>query len=213
MKQLLKKAKYIFVFVLAVSYMGCENIENLFPNVTSAFTYTVNENTGTVIFINISEDAKTYLWSFGDGDGSTEINPVKSYAESGTYTVTLKATNEAGASDTSEDQITILIVTPSDPCTEETAQSLDAADFNLTFQTDPATAIVSDGAAYSYIDNPDFDNTVNPSCKVAEIVRDASLPFANNQILFDSKFDFNANTGFKLKIWAPAVGTNVLLKL
>ncbi len=213
MKLLLKKAKYIFVFVLALSYLGCEDVENLFPTVTSAFTYTINEDTGVVTFINISEDAKFYIWDFGDGDGSTEINPVKAYAESGTYTVTLKATNEAGASDTSEDDITILIVTPSEPCTEETEQSLDAADFNLTFQTDPGSAIVSDGAAYSYIDNPDFDNTVNPSCKVAEIVRDASLPFANNQILFDAKFDFNTNTGFKLKIWAPAVGTNVLLKL
>ncbi len=213
MKLLLKKAKYIFVFVLALSYLGCEDVENLFPTVTSAFTYTINEDTGVVTFINISEDAKFYIWDFGDGDGSTEINPVKAYEESGTYTVTLKATNEAGASDTSEDDITILIVTPSEPCTEETEQSLDAADFNLTFQTDPGSAIVSDGAAYSYIDNPDFDNTVNPSCKVAEIVRDASLPFANNQILFDAKFDFNTNTGFKLKIWAPAVGTNVLLKL
>ncbi len=97
-------------------------------------------------------------------------------------------------------------------CTAETEQSLDATDFNLTFQTDPGVTIVGDGAAYSFIDNPDTSG-INPSCKVAEIVRDASLPFANNQILFDSKFDFNANSGFKLKVWAPAVGTNVLLKL
>uniref|UniRef100_UPI002601778F PKD domain-containing protein n=1 Tax=uncultured Muriicola sp. TaxID=1583102 RepID=UPI002601778F len=211
MKQLLKKAKYIFVFVLAVSYLGCEDIENLFPDVVSAFTYTVNEDTGTVTFINISEDANTYLWNFGDGTTSIEINPVKSYADSGTYTVTLKALNEAGASDTTEDEITILLVTPS-TCTEETAQSLGGADFNLTFQTDPGSAIVADGAAYTFIDNPD-PNGINTSCKVGEIVRDAALPFANNQIEVDSKFDFNANAGFKLKVWAPAVGTNVLLKL
>ncbi|MGB5646536.1 MAG: PKD domain-containing protein, partial [Muriicola sp.] len=212
MKQLLKKAKYILVLVLAVSYIGCEEVENLFPDVTSAFTYTVNEDTGTVTFINISEDAKNYLWNFGDGTTSIEINPIKSYSESGTYTVTLKATNEAGASDSSEDQVIIVIATPSDDCTAETEQSLGGADFNITFQTDPGSAIVGDGAAYSYIDNPD-PSGINTSCKVGEIVRDASLPFANNQIEVDAKFDFNANAGFKLKVWAPAVGTNVLLKL
>ena len=97
-------------------------------------------------------------------------------------------------------------------CTAETSQSLSGADFNLTFQTDPGSAIVADGAAYTFIDNPDASG-INTSCKVGEIVRDASLPFANNQIEVDTKFDFTTNDGFKLKVWAPAVGTNVLLKL
>ena len=95
---------------------------------------------------------------------------------------------------------------------DSTNSLVTATDFNLTFQSDPGSAIIADGAAYSYIDNPD-PNGINTSCKVGEIVRDASLPFANNQIVFDSKFDFTANAGFKLKVWAPAVGTNVLLKL
>ncbi|MEZ2415041.1 PKD domain-containing protein, partial [Muriicola sp. E247] len=396
MKQLLKKAKVIAVFVLAIAYLGCEEVTNIFPDVTSAFTYTINEETGTVTFINVSEEATRYLWDFGDGDSSVEINPVKTYAGTGTYTVTLTAFNVAGASDASQDQVTVVITTEEeeeeeeeedctaetseniDPangdlnwtfqtddeafafsafgntsggivsnpvtdginpscnvqqfvkttgcetfaglgvelataldfgaitnkvftmkvlaetqitdvtlrlerlpfpdtepsqdrvasitevgvwqeltfdfsdvssgtfksmiiyfernaecdgdvyyfdditqseggttadCTAETAQSLEATDFNLTFLTDPGTAIIEDGGSYSYIDNPDTDNAVNPSCKVGEIVRDASLPFANNQIEFNSKFDFTANSGFKLKVWAPAVGTNVLLKL
>ncbi len=37
--------------------------------------------------------------------------------------------------------------------------------------------------------------------------------FANTQIEFDSKFDFNTNSGFKLKVWSPVAGTNVLVKL
>ncbi len=64
-----------------------------------------------------------------------------------------------------------------------------------------------------WVDNPDFDNLVNKSCKVGQIVRDPSLPFANNQITFDSKFDFNANSGFKLKVRSSKVGYGVLLKL
>ncbi|MBT8291014.1 MAG: PKD domain-containing protein, partial [Muriicola sp.] len=86
MKLLLNKAKVIAVFVLAIAYLGCEEVTNIFPDVTSAFTYTINEETGTVTFINVSEEATRYLWDFGDGDSSVEINPVKIYAGSGTYT-------------------------------------------------------------------------------------------------------------------------------
>ncbi|MBT8306308.1 MAG: PKD domain-containing protein, partial [Maribacter sp.] len=162
MKQLLKKAKFLSIFVVAISYLGCEDIENIFPAVTSGYTYTITDQ-GTVTFINTSEEARTYMWDFGDGDSSTEINPVKSYAASGTYTVTLKASNIAGDSDTSEDQLTVNIITPADPCTEETEQSLDATDFDLTFQTDPGASVGSFDAVLTTIANPDFDNAVNPS--------------------------------------------------
>jgi len=212
MKQLLKKAKYISIFALVFSYLGCEKVENVFPKVTSGFTFTATDK-GNVTFINTSEEAQTYLWDFGDGDSSTEINPVKSYAASGTFKVTLKASNNAGASDTSEAQLTIEIAPPADTCTEETVQSLDAADFNLTFQTDPGDSVGSFDAVLTTIANPDFENTVNPSCQVGQIDRNGDALFANNQIEFDAKFDFNANAGFKLKVWSPVAGTNVLVKL
>ena len=99
------------------------------------------------------------------------------------------------------------------PCTPETTQSLSAADFNLTFLNDPTASIISDGAGFAWIDNPDFDNMVNPSCKVGQIERTSAAMFANNQIILDNTIDFNANTGFKLKVWSATGGTNVLLKL
>ncbi len=37
--------------------------------------------------------------------------------------------------------------------------------------------------------------------------------FANTQVEFDSKFDFNNNSEFQLKVWSPLAGTNVLVKL
>ncbi len=100
-----------------------------------------------------------------------------------------------------------------DPCTPETSQSLDATDFDLTFQTDPTASISSFDAGLSWVDNPDFDNNVNKSCKVGQIDRSGAAAFANNQIDFTTKFDFNANAGFKLKVWSPNAGTNVLVKL
>ncbi len=106
-----------------------------------------------------------------------------------------------------------VFVTVGAPCAPETSQSLNAADFNLTFQNDPTASIDSDGAGFTWIDNPDFDNMVNTSCKVGQIERTSAAMFANNQITVDAKFDFNTNNGFKMKVWSPTGGTEVLLKL
>ncbi len=364
MKQLLKKTKKISMFIMAIIYLGCTDVENIFPTVTSGYTYTVNEDTGTVTFINISTNARDYLWTFGDGEASSEINPIKTFA-SGTYTIALKASNVAGASDTFEDEITLelpgegdMVMLPitfdddtvdysvtvfegatfnivdnpdvsgtndkaskvgeiinsgaefegfffdlgtaidlttnktitmnfwadaavdvlvkleegtagalevsashggtgwealsfnftssesysrltifvdgpgttagtfyiddieqiestggGDECTPETAQSLSAEDFNLTFQTDPTASIGSFDAVLTRVSNPDFDNVVNTSCQVGKIDRDGSALFANNQIDLDAKLDFSVNAGFKIKVWSPVASTKVLLKL
>ena len=49
-----------------------------------------------VYFINRSIDAEEFLWSFGDGNTSTEKNPAYQYTTSGLYTVSLKVWNEYG---------------------------------------------------------------------------------------------------------------------
>jgi PKD repeat protein len=48
----------------------------------------------------------TYLWDFGDGDTSTEINPIHEYATNGSYTVKLIAIN-CTFSDTLQIEITV----------------------------------------------------------------------------------------------------------
>jgi PKD repeat protein len=52
----------------------------------------------TVTFTNTSTNADSYLWEFGDGNTSTEANPVHTYAGAGVYTVRLTATNAHGSS-------------------------------------------------------------------------------------------------------------------
>jgi uncharacterized protein (TIGR02145 family) len=50
-----------------------------------------------------------WLWSFGDGNTSTEQQPAHSYNSPGTYTVTLEATNESGSSsDEKADYINVI---------------------------------------------------------------------------------------------------------
>ena len=52
-----------------------------------------------VTFKETSKGAPTaWKWDFGDGTSSTEKNPTHTYSKTGTYTVKLTATNEAGSS-------------------------------------------------------------------------------------------------------------------
>lgn len=58
---------------------------------TPNFSYNVNAN--RVTFDNRSSRSDSYLWEFGDGEMSTEENPVHTYQETGTFTVALYATS------------------------------------------------------------------------------------------------------------------------
>lgn len=71
------------------------------------FTYSVSGR--EVTFTNESTEAFTYAWDFGDGNSSTDENPVHTYSQDGTFTVTLTSSNNCGSDAHSED---IVIATP-----------------------------------------------------------------------------------------------------
>jgi len=54
------------------------------------------ENSFVVTFTNASTGGGTYLWDFGDGETSTDENPVHTYATGNGYTITLTITNDCG---------------------------------------------------------------------------------------------------------------------
>ncbi|WP_317194448.1 PKD domain-containing protein [Aureivirga sp. CE67] len=56
---------------------------------------------------NNSSPIVSYLWDFGDGNFSTEANPVHNYINPGEYTVFLTVTNNCGCSDTIKKQVFI----------------------------------------------------------------------------------------------------------
>ncbi|MEO1259168.1 MAG: PKD domain-containing protein [Bacteroidota bacterium] len=70
--------------------------------------FTSNANGLTVAFTNSSSNATSYEWDFGDGNTSTEENPVHTYAADGNYTVTLTATNDCGSITTTQ---TVTVIT------------------------------------------------------------------------------------------------------
>ena len=71
-----------------------EVIVNVNPSPVADFSSFVNPlNNGEVTFTNTSNNANSYLWDFGDGNTSTDANPIHTYTISGNYTVTLTSTN------------------------------------------------------------------------------------------------------------------------
>ncbi len=199
------------------------NFENAFFNLDTAIDFSMDKGVKMKIFSN---QALPVLLKFEDGTEAPVENS-QNHGGSGWEELTFTLNSSGSYNDMVifvdgpgtaagtfyVDDIEQVAGMVADPCTPETSQSLDASDFDLTFQTDPTASIGSFDAGLSWVDNPDFDNDVNKSCKVGQIDRSGAALFANNQIDFDAKFDFNANAGFKLKVWSPNAGTNVLVKL
>jgi PKD repeat protein len=66
----------------------------------SAVEDTVYLPNATVLFVNQSQNATSYLWDFGDGGTSTQVNPWHQYTQAGIYTVQLIAINPPLPNDT-----------------------------------------------------------------------------------------------------------------
>jgi hypothetical protein len=67
----------------------------------------------SIHFLNCSSDSDQYEWDFGDGNTSTDVNPIHAYAGTGTFLVSLRAMSNFGGS---EDLITreLFIENPSE---------------------------------------------------------------------------------------------------
>ena len=210
MKLVLKNSKLIVFFLMAITYAGCtEDVVEL-PKMTAGFTYTLNENTGTVEFINISENATTYFWDFGDEVPlvsaliSSDINPIKSYLN-GTYTVILKAMNAAGAVSYFEDIIVINMPLP--------------LGLPMTFDNDNVTysATVLNGVgsttppAYEVVENPAPGGSNDVASLVASITNSGAV---SEGLFFElgTAIDLSTNNTIKMNFWSDAA-VSMLLKL
>jgi PKD repeat protein len=78
-------------------YTGTEGIEITFGGSNSS------DADGTI---------ESYAWDFGDGTTGTGINPPHTYAQNGTYTVTLNVTDDSGAANTTTTTATIADTNP-----------------------------------------------------------------------------------------------------
>lgn len=72
-------------------------VVEVFPVPEADFDYTQTEEGiryGDVTFNNLTTDAESFVWDFGDGLASIETDPVHRYSQSGQYAVLLTAENQ-----------------------------------------------------------------------------------------------------------------------
>lgn len=102
----LKGFSMLAILSLLVFTTACNDDDDDMPTPKEApvasFTFAASANDAlTVSFTNTSTNGTSFAWDFGDGNTSTEENPSNTYAEAGTYTVSLTATNAEGSNSTS----------------------------------------------------------------------------------------------------------------
>ena len=199
MKQLIKNTKILWLFIIAISFIGCNDDDDAnLPEIVASFAHTINEDTGAVSFLNLSENADNYSWDFGDGISSTEINPIRSFP-TGTYTVVLTVGNAAGATGTFEDEIVINIPLP--------------INFPVTFDDPNVNYEVStfNGASFGIVDNPDASGTNTVASKVGAITNSGT---AFEGIFFDLGMSLDLTTlkSVKANFWSDTP-IDILLKL
>ncbi|CAL66129.1 PKD domain-containing protein [Christiangramia forsetii] len=61
----------------------------------------------TFNFANLSNSATDYMWDFGDGNTSTELDPSNTFPDEGTYTVSLTVSDKLGVTDTFTSEILV----------------------------------------------------------------------------------------------------------
>jgi len=98
--------KTILMIFMAFFIASCDDDPMPDPSPVSDFTYVVEDL--QVSFTNTSSNATSYDWDFGDSNSSADENPVHTYAESGSYTVSLTA-RMGGESNTKTETIDVAI--------------------------------------------------------------------------------------------------------
>lgn len=108
-----KSIKILSLLFTLISFVACDNSNDDAVNkkeLVAKYTFVKELMPGKVSFINTSENANSFVWNFGDNTTSTNQNPVKTYTQTGEYTVKLTATNNAtGASSTYTSNVSIFV--------------------------------------------------------------------------------------------------------
>ena len=217
MSNIIKKASIFLVLIFSFLVMiSCEDHEGGVTNhgeigkdLVARFTRVVDNE--SIASINISENATSYLWDFGDGTTSTLINPVKSYEE-GSYTVKLTAFN---GGDTSTFQEIVVV----EGCLVEACENTDPAngDLNFTFFNGNNNGeFGAFGAIESNIVANPVKDTVNSSDNVQMYNKTVGCEtWSGSGFELNTPLDFKTlvNKIFKLKVFAEHQATNVTLLL
>ena len=122
------------VTVTAPNQPPVANFTSSCTGLTCSFTSTSTDPDGTIA---------SYSWTFGDGTTSTAQNPSKSYSAAGTYTVTLRVTDDDGVQSATASQ-SVAVTAPNQPPVANFTSSCTGLACNFTStSTDPDGTIAS----------------------------------------------------------------------
>ncbi len=115
---------------------------------TASFTAGVQDLTATVDgHSSIDPDGaiSSYRWDFGDGSTATGATATRTYTRAGTYTVRLTVTDAAGATGTTERQVTVV-----EPPNKAPTAAFTSNSSGLTAAVDASGSTDADGTVASY---------------------------------------------------------------
>src|SRR5664280_1270451 len=105
----MKRLTYLFLSLTLILF-SCHKTPNP-PNASFSVDITNPEVGQTVYFNNNSQNGDKYEWDFGDGYGSSDINPTHFFTATGGYDVTLTVTSRNGSTDKSSLTINVMVPT------------------------------------------------------------------------------------------------------
>ena len=166
MKLLKSRLLVIGIVFLSLVLFSCEDNDSGVDFVGLEARFLTEVSQRSVTFNNISSEATSFEWDFGDDTTSTLVNPEKTYEADGTYTVTLTATNDEGETSTFTDTINIELVLIVNGDFENGSEGwIQGVDDN-----NPAPVVTNNGNTYYEVNvtnpNPDQPFLVNLSQKL-----------------------------------------------
>jgi len=103
-----------------------------------------------VAFTALTHSATSWLWDFGDGNTSTEKNPVYVYEEGGYYIATLTATDNTGTTETAEVKLAIELTPYALLTGDRTAEGYQGKTWKLTANHPPEDKLANADINFSY---------------------------------------------------------------